>query len=114
MFDRENECQREIAQHPQRRHSMANSATSATAPFDGKYQLLQKTLQIVALSFTMSEISASQIFYYVNLGQGRGVQLEYKHSQGCHLMASIDLYKSQSTYFYASSKSFQDINVSKV
>ena len=51
--------------------------TSAIVSFDGKYQTIQKTSQIAALDFKLSEILAFNFFYLDNFGKGCGVQ----HSQ---------------------------------
>ena len=49
-------------------------------------------------------------FYLENLGQGHGVGLQ--HSQRYHSMANVNIFKSHTLAFFASSHRFRDSHIS--
>ena len=95
MAELKNECYSDGAQDLQWCNSMAN-------------------IKICKRHFELgfSEILEFPIFYFTNLGQGRGVQ----HSQWCQLMANITTIKAKISRFYAFLRShrYQYISVSNV
>ena len=64
---------------------------------------------IRSLRIFLYQIHNNTMFYLENEGQGHGV----KHSQWFHSIANINLYKSHTLAFFASSRRFRDINISK-
>ena len=95
MFDLENECQNDDAQHPQWFRSIANIKI-----YKRQYPQFCANLRHFS-DFRISHFIYLEILVKV---------VEYNICNDAYSMANVNLYKSRTTNFYASSP-FQYINV---